>query len=38
MTQILELADKDFKITTISIFPKIEKEMDQMNPKMKFKF
>lgn len=38
MTEILELADKDFKTTIISMFPKIKKETDKMNEKMKLKF
>lgn len=38
MTQMLELADKDFKVTIINMFLRIVKEMDRMNEKMKFKF
>lgn len=37
MTQMLELADKDFKVTVINIFL-MEKGINKVNEKMKFKF
>lgn len=35
MIQILELSGKDFKITIINMFQKIEENIDKMNGKIK---
>lgn len=38
MAEILELADKDFETATMSMFPKIKREMDKTTETMKLKF